>query len=107
MGKGTDAPNGLCALVEGTLPKDTSSKPAVTFSREWPIGLPLRASNEGSPRPRVARAQETNKLPLVDVARNHSTWMKRHAGGLGLRGRNEAASGSALDDQKFVEPAFQ
>src|SRR5437868_4222341 len=26
---------------------------------------------------------------------------------LGLRRRNEAASGSALDDEKFVEPAFQ
>ena len=27
-----------------------------------PIGLPLRASNEGLPRPRVARAQETNRV---------------------------------------------
>ena len=29
-----------------------------------PIGLRLRASNEGLPRPRVARAKETNGLPL-------------------------------------------
>ena len=29
-----------------------------------PIGLQLRASNEGLPRPRVARARETNGLPL-------------------------------------------
>ncbi len=28
------------------------------------LGLPLRASNEGSPRPRVARAQEINRLPF-------------------------------------------
>ena len=29
-----------------------------------PIGLQLRASNEGLPRPRVARAKETNGLPF-------------------------------------------
>ncbi|MCG3773645.1 MAG: hypothetical protein JW395_0454 [Nitrospira sp.] len=29
-----------------------------------PIGLQLRASNEGFPRPRVARAKETNGLPF-------------------------------------------
>ena len=29
------------------------------------IGLQLRASNEGLPRPRVARAKETNSLPVV------------------------------------------
>ena len=34
------------------------------FSPEGGLfGLPLRASNEGLPRPRVARAQETNRLP--------------------------------------------
>ena len=34
------------------------------------IDLPLRASNEGSPRPRVARAQEINSLhslPLLNL----------------------------------------
>ena len=34
------------------------------FSREDGLfGLPLRASNEGSPRPRVARAKEANRPP--------------------------------------------
>jgi hypothetical protein len=32
--------------------------------REACIGLPLRASNEGSPRPRVARARETNQASI-------------------------------------------
>src|SRR4029077_9858869 len=33
---------------------------SLVISQEWGlIDLPLRASNEGSPRPRVARAQET------------------------------------------------
>ena len=35
------------------------------FARGGPIGLPLRASNEGLRRPRVARAKETNGLPLL------------------------------------------
>ena len=38
---------------------------AFTFSKKGgPIGLPLRASNEGLLRSRVARAQETNGPPL-------------------------------------------
>ena len=35
----------------------------IIFIGSWLEGLPLRASNEGSPRPRVARAQETVRLP--------------------------------------------
>ena len=35
----------------------------LAISQGWGlIDLPLRASNEGSPRPRVARAQEINRL---------------------------------------------
>ena len=35
------------------------------FSRRGsPFGLPLRASDEGSPRPRVARARETEQATL-------------------------------------------
>jgi len=33
------------------------------------IDLPLRASNEGSPRPRVARAQKINRLHPLPVPR--------------------------------------
>jgi len=36
----------------------------LTDIRGGPIGLQLRASNEGLLRPRVARAKETNGLPL-------------------------------------------
>ena len=33
----------------------------LVFSQEWGlVDFPLRASNEGLPRPRVARAQEIN-----------------------------------------------
>jgi hypothetical protein len=36
------------------------------------FGLPLRASNEGLRRPRVARAQETNRLPSLPSIRRTS-----------------------------------
>jgi hypothetical protein len=41
---------------------------SLVISQGWGlIDLPLRASNEGSPRPRVARAQEINRLhPLLN-----------------------------------------
>jgi hypothetical protein len=40
----------------------------VLFSRKGGlIGLPLRVSNEGLPRPRVARAQETIRLPFSSL----------------------------------------
>ena len=38
--------------------------------RDGPIGLRLRASNEGLLRPRVARAKETNGLPLFPTPSN-------------------------------------
>src|SRR5438132_9296972 len=39
------------------------------------IDLPLRASNEGSPRPRVARAQKIIRLhPLLYSASKEGTW---------------------------------
>ena len=42
---------------------DISSKPARSLSRGWGlIDLPLRASNEGLLRPRVARAQKIVRL---------------------------------------------
>ena len=44
-----------------------------------PIGLRLRASNEGLRRPRVARAKETNGLPFTFYTR-------RGASALGLLG---------------------
>src|SRR5437773_1144929 len=44
---------------------DPSKLARTPFTRGGPIGLPLRASNEGLLRPRVARAQETNGLPLL------------------------------------------
>jgi hypothetical protein len=44
-----------------------------------PIGLQLRASNEGLPRPRVARAKETNGLPFP-------SYTGRGASTLGLLG---------------------
>ena len=38
---------------------------SLVVSQGWGlIDLPLRASNEGSPRPRVARAQETDQAAL-------------------------------------------
>jgi len=49
-----------------------------------PIGLQLRASNEGLRRPRVARAKETNGLPFPSyIGRGAST-----VGLLGDRTRN-------------------
>jgi hypothetical protein len=36
------------------------------------LELPLRASNEGLRRPRVARAQETNRLPSLSPIRTTS-----------------------------------
>jgi hypothetical protein len=40
------------------------------------IDLPLRASNEGSPRPRVARAQKIIRLhPFLCSASKKGTWM--------------------------------
>ena len=58
------------------------------LQRGGPIGLPLRASNEGSPRPRVARAQETKGLPLPPDAplKRGMYWRgqanARHMGGI-------------------------
>ena len=54
------------------------SKLARYLSRGWRlIDLPLRASNEGSPRPRVARAQKIISLhPLLP-----SSWGFREHGG--------------------------
>jgi len=51
---------------------DPSKLARFTFLAGGPIGLPLRASNEGLPRPRVARAQETNRLPSVFSIRTTS-----------------------------------
>jgi hypothetical protein len=44
-----------------------------------PIGLQLRASNEGLLRPRVARAKETNGLPFL-------SYTERGASTIGLLG---------------------
>jgi len=48
---------------------------SLVISQGWGlIDLPLRASNEGSPRPRVARAQEINRLhPLLCSASRRTT----------------------------------
>jgi hypothetical protein len=56
----------------------TCSLNARSFSlRGWGlIDLPLRASNEGSPRPRVARAQKIISLhPLLCSASKEGTWL--------------------------------
>jgi hypothetical protein len=45
------------------------TKLARFFLQGWGlIDLPLRAFNEGLPRPRVARAQETNRLPTFHLS---------------------------------------
>jgi hypothetical protein len=51
-----------------------------------PIGLQLRASNEGLLRPRVARAKETNGLPFP----SYTGRGERAVGLLGDRTRNLA-----------------
>src|SRR6267143_2999322 len=54
-----------------------SSWERLTFSLEGRLdGLPLRASNEGLPRPRVARAQEANRPPShSSFDRGTSSWL--------------------------------
>ncbi len=50
---------------------DCTGFPNLSFSYLSPegglFGLQLRASNEGLPRPRVARARETNRLPSPSI----------------------------------------
>ena len=58
----------LCsASKKGTWPllPHPSKLASTPHRRGGPIGLPLRASNEGLLRPRVARAKETNGPPLL------------------------------------------
>ena len=51
------------ASKKGTWPHPFPPPGLLVISREWGLSdLLLRASNEGSPRPRVARAQEINSL---------------------------------------------
>ena len=51
-------PDSSCLMLQSSLP--------MPCSREGGLpGLPLRASNEGSPRPRVARAQEASRPPSL------------------------------------------
>ncbi len=60
---------------EGHLAAPYSLLPALPFlsSEGGLFGLPLRASNEGLLRPRVARAQETNRLPsFLSIRRTSS-----------------------------------
>ena len=49
---------------------------SLVISQGWGlIDLPLRASNEGSPRPRVARAQKSIRLhPVLCSASKKGTW---------------------------------
>src|SRR4029077_18252645 len=59
-----------CARRTTVIDLNDPSKLARTpFTRGGPIGLPLRASNEGLLRPRVARAQETNGPPPISTPR--------------------------------------
>jgi hypothetical protein len=52
---------GGAASKKGTWPLLPTIHACSLPLREWElIDLPLRASNEGSPRPRVARTQEIN-----------------------------------------------
>ncbi len=65
-----------CALREREDDQVTLfAAPALLFlSSEGGLsGLPLRASNEGLLRPRVARAQETNRLPSLSSIRTTSS----------------------------------
>jgi len=52
--------SGLAIVHSDGWPVRSSNARVMIFSHEGGLeGLPLRVSNEGSPRPRVARAQET------------------------------------------------
>jgi hypothetical protein len=61
--------------MEKPLPDPLSSPHSFLSSEGGLIGLPLRASNEGLLRPRVARAQETNRLP-TSLNLSEREWQK-------------------------------
>ncbi len=59
------------------MPRRHPRKTATVSLQGWGlIDLPLRASNEGSPRPRVARAQKIIRLhPLLCSGSTEPAWV--------------------------------